>query len=113
MKMTSLKSIARHTAAVTAGTVEKTNVIGIRKAINAIERGGFSDKEIDALFKLEETIAERRPVVAGALHESGLKVLRNPRYKNRWTEAQREIIGGLHYFQLVRFDRPASAEYDL
>jgi hypothetical protein len=39
MKMTSLKSIARHKAAVQSGKVEKTNVIGIKKAIGAIERG--------------------------------------------------------------------------
>jgi hypothetical protein len=37
MKATSLKSIARHMTAISAGTVDKTNVIGIRKAINAME----------------------------------------------------------------------------
>jgi hypothetical protein len=105
MKTTSLKSIARHMAAVTAGTVTKTNVIGMRKAINDMERGGWPSDMIDAQFELEEAIAQRRPVVAGELHESGLKVLRNPRYAKRWTQEQRDIIEAATAFRLVRFDR--------
>lgn len=105
MKMTSLKSIARHTAAVRSGKVEKTNIIGIRKAINAMESGHWPAAMIDAQFELEEAIAECRPVVVGPLHDSGLKVLRNPRYAKRWTEAQREIIGNACEFRLLRFDR--------
>jgi hypothetical protein len=106
MKQTSLKSIARHLAAVKAGTVTKTNVIGIRKAINAMERGDFTGPETDAQFELEQAIAESPPLVTGSLHESGLKVLRNPRYAKRWNDAQRAIINyPLLRFRLVRFDR--------
>lgn len=105
MQQISLKSIARHTAAVNAGTVTKTNVIGIRKAVNAMERGDWPAAMIDAQFELEQAITERRPTVAGELHESGLKVLRNPRYAKRWNERERGIIGRLHHFELVRFDR--------
>lgn len=105
MKMTSLKSIARHMAAVTAGKVEKTNVIGIRKAINAMERGNWPAAMIDAQFELEQAIAERRPTVAGALHETGLKVLQNPRYKKRWSQRQQLTIANLDHFELIRFDR--------
>ena len=107
MKMTSLKSVARHLAAVTAGTVEKTNVIGIRKAINAMEQGRDVPADmVDAIFKLECALQERQPTVAGELHDSGLKVLRNPRYAKRWNDAQRAIINyPLVKFQLVRFDR--------
>lgn len=106
MKQTSLKSIARHTAAINAGTVEKTNVIGIRKAINAMERNAWNEPEmVDAQFELEQAIAERRPTVVGALHDSGVKVLRNPRYAKRWNERERGIIDRLHHFELVRFDR--------
>lgn len=105
MKTTSLKSIARHLAAVQSGTVEKTNIIGIRKAVNAMEQGNWPAAMIDAQFELEQAIAEREPVVVGTLHETGLKVLRNPRYAKRWTELQAAIIERLHDFKLVRFDR--------
>lgn len=106
MKTTSLKSIARHKVAVMAGTVEKTNIIGIRKAVNDMERGGWPSDMVDAQFELEEAIAQRQPTVAGELHESGLKVLRNPRYAKRWNDRERAIINfpGLR-FRLVRFDR--------
>jgi hypothetical protein len=106
MKQTSLKSIARHMAAVNAGTVTKTNVIGIRKAINEMERNAWNPAEmVDALFELESAIREQRPVVTGPLHESGLKVLRNPRYAKRWTPMEDCTIRSLSHFELVRFDR--------
>jgi hypothetical protein len=107
MKQTSLKSIARHMAAVQSGKVEKTHIIGIRKAINELERNAWNPAPmIDAQFELERAIAERRPVVVGALHDSGLKVLRNPRYAKRWNDAQRAIINyPLLQFRLIRFDR--------
>jgi hypothetical protein len=108
MKQTSLKSVARHMAAVNAGKVDKTNIIGMRKAINAIERDGDTAAMIDAVFELERAIVERRPVVVGSLHVSGLKVLRNPRYAKRWTSEQREIIGNACEFRLLRFDRLGS-----
>lgn len=106
----SLKAIARHLAAVNAGMVGKTNVIGIRKAINELERNAYNPPEItDALFELECAIKERRPVVVDELHDSGLKVLRNPRYAKRWNDAQRAIINyPLLRFRLVRFDRVGS-----
>lgn len=106
MRQTSLKSIARHLAAVNAGTVDKTNVIGIRKAINELERNAHNPDDItDALFELECAIRDHPPTVAGALHESGLKVLRNPRYAKRWTPDQLQIIACADHFELVRFDR--------
>jgi hypothetical protein len=105
MQQTSLKSIARHKAAVQSGRIEKTNIIGIRKAINAIERGGEPSAMIDAVFKLECAIAEHRPAVVGSLHDSGLKVLRNPRYAKRWTARQQLTIANLDHFELIRFDR--------
>ncbi len=101
-----LKTIARHKAAVTSGRVEKTNVIGIRKALNAMERARDNPPELtDALFGLIEAIGKHRPTVTGELHESGLKVLRNPRYAKLWNDAQRAIINyPLAKFRLIRFD---------
>ncbi len=106
----SIKAIARHRAAVEFGAVDKTNVIGIRKAINAMEiasvrRETVPVAEIDAIFELEQAIVERHPTVTGELHETGLGVLRNPRYAKRWTDAQRATIDGACRFDLIRFDR--------
>jgi hypothetical protein len=105
MKQTSLKSVARHMAAVRTGKVDKTNIIGIRKAINAIERDGETAAMIDAVFKLERHRGMHRPAVVGSLHDSGLKVLRNPRYAKRWTARQQLTIANLDHFELIRFDR--------
>lgn len=106
MKQTSLKSIARHMNAVKAGWITKHNIIGIRKAINAMEQSRENEPAlIDAIFDLEQKIAVHRPHVAGELHDSGLKVLRNPRYAKRWTTRERRIIDALDHFELIRFDR--------
>lgn len=105
MTQATLKTIARHKAAVTDGRIERTNVIGIRKALNEMERSRNNPAElIDALFDLTEAIAEHRPTVAGELHDSGLKVLRNPRYAKRWTAEQQIAIDTLDHFTLIRFD---------
>lgn len=101
----------KHLDAIASGTVTKTNIIGIRKAINHVERlrAGWSGNrssvtpaEADAM---EKALGEVRPVVAGELHESGLKVLRSPRYAKRWKPWQREAIDALDHFRLIRFDR--------
>jgi hypothetical protein len=107
MKQTSLKSIARHLAAVQSGKVDKTNVIGIRKAINEwSETRTIRTEIIDALFELECAIRDHPPTVAGALHDSGLKVLRNPRYAKRWTDLNSATSSiNADHFELVRFDR--------
>lgn len=101
----------RHLKAIAAGEVTKSNVIGIRKAINHVERlrAGWSGNrsnvtsaEVDAI---EEALRQREPCVVGELHESGLKLLRSPRWRKRWNERQRGIIERLDHFALVRFDR--------
>lgn len=101
----------KHLAAIEAGEVTKTNVIGIRKAINHVERlrAGWSGNrsnvaphEADAL---EVALAQREPRVLGELHDSGLKLLRSPRWRKRWNERQAGIIERLDHFSLVRFDR--------
>jgi hypothetical protein len=65
-------------------------------------------RKIDALFELECAIKEREPEVAGALHDSGLKVLRNPRYTKRWDGYEQDVIDNLDHFELIRFDRVGS-----
>jgi hypothetical protein len=101
----------RHFNAIADGRVTKSNVIGIRKAINHVERiragysGNRSSVTPDEAAWLERALADREPHVVGELHESGLKLLRSPRYRKRWNEAQAGIISRLDHFALVRFDR--------
>lgn len=101
----------KHLDAINAGTVDKTNVIGIRKAINHVERlragysGNRSSVTPEQADALEYAIRLHRPRVVGELHETGLKVLRSPRYAKRWTDWQRKAIDALDHFRLVGFER--------
>lgn len=107
-----LTAAQRHLAAISAGTVTKTNVIGIRKAINHIERigrgwsGNRSNVTIDEVFEIEQALHDAPPLVTGGLHATGLKQLRDPRYAKRFNETQRGIIERDDAtFSLVRYDR--------
>lgn len=107
-----MKSFEKHLAAIKAGRIERTNIIGIRKAFNAYDRAsrGYSISRTAPAITAEEfdaanlAIEQAQPTVAGALKESGLKVLQNPRYAKRWDERQRDIIADFDQFELIRFD---------
>lgn len=98
-----------HIAAIRAGEVTKTNVIGLRKALNHAERlrRGLTGNRLSVTP--EETDAaiisiwEHKPRVTGVLHDTGLKVLRNPRYRKRLAHV-RPIIDALVEFRLVDFE---------
>jgi hypothetical protein len=98
----------KHIAAIRAGKVTKTNVIGLRKAFNADARrnGGLStsitapNMTREELEQAQDLMKRRQPKVSGALHASGLKLLRSPRYA-KIMAALPEATG----FRLVRFDR--------
>lgn len=101
-----------HLESIKAGTVTKSNVIGIRKAINAMERRAFGASVSSTAPKLtsrdvaaiERALADVEPIVTGELHDSGLKLLRSPRYRKR-LESVRDIIENLESFRLVAYDR--------
>lgn len=100
----------RHMKAILSGKVEKTNVIGLRKAFNHQARidyglsGNRCNVTGDEVQALENALATQKPVVKGELHDSGVKLLRNRRYKNRWSEFQAEVIANLDHFRLIGFD---------
>lgn len=106
------KTFAKHLAAIKSGRIERNNIIGLRKAFNAYARAsrGYSISRtapaisFDEYREAERAIERYRPTVTGALHDSGLKVLRNPRYAKRWTHYQQHIIDNLKRFELIRFD---------
>lgn len=100
------KAFERHLAAVRAGEVTRSNIIGMRKGFNAWDkddrRATWSTEQAD---ELTQAIWNGHPRAVGELHEGGLKVLRNPRYAKRWNDRQRAIINyPLVTFRLVRFD---------
>ncbi len=102
----------KHIEAIKSGVVTKTNVIGIRKAINANERReyGYSvgstapnvtPSEIDQAYGLLATV---KPRVTGELHDTGLKLLRSPRYAKRLSP-YRSIIDDITSFHLVGYEQ--------
>lgn len=105
-------SFSKHEAAISAGQVSASNVIGLRKAINAAERrnAGWSTSStcprVDGsrLNAALELIAEKRPRVTGHLHDSGVARLQDRRYRSRWDERQAAIIAALDHFELIGFD---------
>lgn len=88
----------RHIAAIRAGEVTATNVIGLRKAFNALERErqiGRKVKGAPTFGEVDEATVlmhEHAPRVTGELHDTGLKTLRNPRYAKRFDEFTRLMI---------------------
>lgn len=108
-----MSTYAKHLAAVMAGRVTKSNVIGIRKAINAAWRKtrGYSisstapNWSANDIAALESALSLREPLVTGELHASGMKLLQSRRYRKRWNERTAFIISTLNRFHLVGFHR--------
>lgn len=102
----------RHLDAIHAARIDKGNVIGIRKALQHVDRlrmgyrGNRSNVKPDEADALETALEACRPLVTGELHDTGLKVLRNPKYAKRFNEEERCVIeSAAAKFQLLRFDR--------
>jgi len=101
-----------HKAAILLGEVTKTNVTGLKKALNAFERvdRGYSTSrttphittvERDEL--LDNLLPNKRPRVVGELHDSGVAVLTSKRYAKQLAPVA-DIIADLDHFRLVGFD---------
>lgn len=105
-----MNTFERHLAAINSGSITKTTVIGLRKALNAKarrERGYSVSRSAPNIANLEaaklfEALASKEPVVTGDLHASGLKVLQNPRYKKRLANVA-NIVANIKEFRLVTF----------
>lgn len=102
-----------HLEAIRAGLVTRTNVIGLRKALNADWRraAGWSVSQVAPLLRGEELdqiiteLKDRRPRVDDDLFASGAARLRDRRYRDRWTRGEADIIADLACFRLVRFEQ--------
>ena len=106
-------TVEKHLAAINAGLVTKTNVIGLRKLINGMERmqHGWSvspalARSVDEFCALnvEEILELRKPLVGGELKDSGIALLQSKRYRKRLERVQ-PSIRHIWSFQLIWFDR--------
>jgi hypothetical protein len=104
-------AIEKHIAAIRAGKVTKTNVIGLRKAFNAAERASFgystgltvpATGEEQALI-LETLLPEFKPIVTGDLHDSGKALLQSKRYRKQLASVA-DIVADITCFRLVGYD---------
>jgi hypothetical protein len=105
------KTFEKHLADVKSGLVTKTNVIGLRKALNQTARSdaGWSvsrtvtiltSEQCGALF---DALAEHKPIVTGELHASGLAQLTNKRYRKQ-LEAYADVTSDIQRFRLIGFE---------
>jgi hypothetical protein len=106
------KTAQKHLAAIQSGTINRTNVIGLRKLINASERtaAGWSigvtasAVDMDSLDDIESAIAEHLPRVTGELVETGIAQLQNKRYAKQLARVA-EHLQHVAQFRLAGFDR--------
>lgn len=102
-----MSAVETHMAALRSGMITKTNVIGMRKAINHAWRitHGWRGNHLKAtptqVWALLDLLDTARPIVKGELHDSGLKLLQSKRYAKRLEDLHVERVA---YFRLIRFD---------
>jgi hypothetical protein len=102
------KALQKHLDAIKSGEVTKTNVIGIRKAINRVERltdfTPDTDDLLNDVFAIVEALVKYKPRVSPDLHASGLKLLLDKRnYKH--VDVVGHLLDDIDEFRLVAFDR--------
>lgn len=101
----------KHLEAIAAGSVTKTNVIGLRKALNTYARktGGWSLSTTAPKVTAKELrralneLAKRKPLVSGELHDTGVALLTNRRHRRK-LESVQPIVENLKAFRLLGFD---------
>lgn len=104
-------TVQAHLDAIRTGEVTKTNIIGIRKLLNGASRRADhlstgATTPLGTMAQADEVVSaiyQHRPRIAGELHETGLKVLRNKRYAKRLA-AFADSIAAADHFRLVDFE---------
>jgi uncharacterized protein YcfJ len=115
-KARSGSAMQRHIAAIESGNVTKTNVIGLRKAVNHVARlaGGWSGNRSNATREEVNvalaTLERCKPMVRGDLHASGVRLITDKRYKTR-LESVADKIAALQGFSLVGFEEVRDCQY--
>jgi len=99
----------RHMRAICSDNVTKTNLIGLRKALNHGARldarlsGNRCNVTREETATLLDAVLERQPRVTGELDDSGRKLLRSRRYAKRLAPVA-DVIDKLECFRLIGFD---------
>jgi hypothetical protein len=105
-----MNAMQSHLAAIESGNVTKTNVIGLRKALNHVARleaglsGNRCNATADEVRAAVAALKRLEPLVRGELHASGVRLITSPRWRKRFNAAESAVIASLHGFRLVRFD---------
>ena len=105
-----MTTIEKHLAMLRSGVVDKTTVAGLRKALNALERRerGYSVSRTSTCMTegerdyVDMLLIDKKPKVVGALHDSGVALLRNKRYA-RQLAGVKHVVDDLQEFRLVEF----------
>lgn len=103
--------VEKHIAAIKSDAVDKSTIAGLRKAINAMERrnrgwsiGHTATHMTDAEFDYVTTLLmERPPRIVGALHDSGVALLKSKRYRRQLAGVM-HVVDDLKEFRLVGFE---------
>lgn len=106
------KALKRHADSIRSGKIDRSNVIGLRKALNAYERRlrGYSVSRTQTIMsdaerqEFESLLASVRPSVSLQLYESGFVMLKNPRYRKQLASVA-DTIADLQDIKLVGFYR--------
>lgn len=108
--MTKLSAFETHIAAIMAGTVTKTNVIGLKKSLNNFGRvsRGWSPNRVATISpeqaeQVADLLADVKPRVTGELHDTGKALLQSKRYRKQLASVA-DIIADIDHFKLVGFD---------
>lgn len=102
-------AMSRHLEAIESGMVTKTNVIGLRKALNHVARlrrgwsGNNSKATAQDVQQALEALERCVPIVRGELHASGVRLITSPRYRKRLACVAGQIAA-LQGFSLVGFE---------
>jgi hypothetical protein len=104
-------AFAKHIEAIRSDAVTKTTVIGLRKTLNADQRraSGWSvgrttpAVDTDTVQQAIDMIETKQPLVVGALHDTGVAVLTNKRYRKQ-LHPYHDVIDNLVSFHLIGFE---------
>lgn len=109
--MSKARPIEKHIAAIQSGSIDKTVVIGLRKAFNTFSRITYrysvsstqTQITIGEFETVTDLLAEIKPRVVGELHDSGIAMLQSKRYRKQ-LERYADIIAEIDHFALVGYE---------
>jgi hypothetical protein len=111
-----MNAMQRHLADIESGNVTKTNVIGLRKALNHVTRlargwsGNRCAATADEVRAALDALERHKPLVRGDLHASGVRLLTDKRYRKR-LEPVADKVAALHGFRLVGYQETADCQH--